>query len=68
MAWLDIPRAIIVGAAIIGGCMLLAEILAPYRMAAAPGTAWRINTITGAVMLCQSGIDANAPDAGNRCR
>jgi hypothetical protein len=45
-------RAILVGAAIIGIAILGSQLITPYRVAAAPGRAYRINTMTGVISMC----------------
>lgn len=50
-------RAILIGAAIIGGSIVLSRVVAPYEVSSAPGgtpVIWRANTVTGDVTLCQA--------------
>lgn len=61
MPTLSIPRAIIVGAVIIGFCIVLGVVATPYRVSSSPAGVWRINTITGDMKLCSIGLP------GNRC-
>lgn len=54
----NIPNqlAIIIGAAIIGLCIIVAQVIAPYRLAGGTTGAWRINTITGDVRTCSPAL------------
>jgi hypothetical protein len=62
-------QAIVVGAIIIGASIMGARLVAPYQVASGTAVAWRINTITGAVELCNSSIEVgNSVTANPRCR
>jgi hypothetical protein len=66
---MTIPQAIIVGAVIIGASIIAAKVIAPYEIASGTGIAWRINSITGSVELCNATIELGKPESGNpRCR
>jgi hypothetical protein len=47
-----VQRAILIGAAIIAVAILGSQLIAPYRLAATPGYAYRINAITGTISEC----------------
>src|SRR5256885_1516198 len=55
-AGLNAPFAIVIGAVIIGLAILGSTLLAPYRLAASAEVAWRINTVTGDVQMCNYGV------------
>lgn len=62
-------QAIVIGAIIVGASIIGARLIAPYQVASGTAVAWRINTITGAVELCNSSIEIGNPVTGNpRCR
>jgi hypothetical protein len=63
------PQAIIVGAIILGASIIATRVIAPYEVASGTAIAWRINTITGAVELCNAALEVGNAVAGNpRCR
>ncbi len=58
MSWdLTVPRALIIGAVIVGAAVFGSKLVAPYQMSnveAADYTRiiWRLNTITGNIQMC----------------
>ena len=65
---MTIERAIIIGSLIVGASIMATKLIAPYQMASGTGISWRINTITGSVLLCTSYIEAEEMDRSSRCR
>ena len=64
---MTVPQAIVIGAAIIAGAIIGAQIITPYRLASGTAIVWRLNAITGETVLCNFEINVRAADAGNRC-
>ncbi len=66
---MTIPQAIVVGSFIVAVSIIVARIIAPYELSSGTAVVWRINTITGAVELCNYQTDVSTPVTGNpRCR
>jgi hypothetical protein len=66
---MTIPQAIIIGAFIVAASVVGSRLVAPYEITSGTAIAWRINTITGAVELCNASIDVSNPTTANpRCR
>jgi hypothetical protein len=52
---LTLPRAVLIGAAIIASAILVVPMLAPYRFQAAMlGGFWQFNAVTGEARLCEA--------------
>lgn len=61
---MELPRAVLIAAAMIAGAILGAPLIAPYRMSAAPGPpVWRLNTVTGTIDLCRVAVASQTPPA-----
>jgi hypothetical protein len=66
---MNAAQAILVGSVIVGLSIIGARVIAPYEVASGTAIAWRINTITGAVELCNMSIEVGNPVTGNpKCR
>jgi hypothetical protein len=65
---MTIQQAILIGAIIVGGSIIAARVIAPYEIASGTAVLWRVNTLTGAVQLCNFTIEVGNVDASNRCR
>lgn len=66
---MTIPQAIIIGTLIVGASLIGARLIAPYEITSGTAMVWRINTITGAVELCNFQTDVSNPVVGNpHCR
>lgn len=50
---LSIPWAIVAAGGILGGAIIMASVIAPYRIAGSATGAWRVNAITGEVQICE---------------
>ncbi|MCP2125781.1 hypothetical protein [Bradyrhizobium ottawaense] len=65
---MTIPQSILAGAAVIGACIVAAQVVAPYQMASGPALIWRVNRITGEVRECLRGMDAREPHIVTDCK
>jgi hypothetical protein len=66
---MTVPQAIIIAALIIAASIVGARIVAPYALSSGTAVVWRINTMTGAVELCNFQIEVSNPVVVNpRCR
>jgi hypothetical protein len=62
---MTVQLAILIGALIIGVSIVGARVIAPYEIASSSGVAWRVNTVTGAIFVCDA--TGTLPPLINRC-
>jgi hypothetical protein len=65
---MTVQQSILMGAVIIGACIILSQLATPYQMASGPALIWRLNRITGEVRECLRGLDARDAHIVSDCK
>jgi hypothetical protein len=65
---MSVQTSIVIGAIIIGSAIVAARIIAPYQVTSGTAIAWRLNTVTGEVKLCNVEIVVGNEEGENRCK
>ncbi len=61
------PAAVLAGSIIIGLAITGTRLIAPYQIASGTAVVWRVNTVTGDTVLCNSVIIVGDEAAKTNC-